>query len=119
MRIVRGPTIEAVWARHPPGHEPPGFVPYDTGETTIEVRILLNRLESALLRALLWLRFAWYEHVIWRACWLGCRLVHHHGIACRGRRDHWPGHYPGRCDGCGQRLDLRERLRWATRRTRR
>ncbi|MFG2056673.1 hypothetical protein ACGFI9_21885 [Micromonospora sp. NPDC048930] len=121
MRIVRGPNIEAVWARHPPGHEPPGFVPYDTGYRTLEARILFNRFESRLLRAVLWLLYLWHEHVLFRVGRLGCRLLHRHNISCRGDRGHGPDHYPGGCNGWrdvpGRRLDLKERLRWATRRT--
>ncbi len=120
MRIVRGPNIEPVWARYYLGDEPPGFVSHDTGYRTLEVRILFNRFESRVLRAVLWLLYVWHEHVLFRVGRLGCRLLHRHNISCRGRRDH-RSHYPGDCDGwagvAGEKLDLRGRLRWATRRS--
>lgn len=64
--------------------------PLKSGETAVEGRILMNRFETKLWRAWLWLTEVWDEQVLYRIGWLRCRTLDQHNRSCRGL----PGHIP-------------------------
>lgn len=63
---------------------------YGPGEVTtaVEVRVVLNRVETWVLDMALAVRSWWFEQVIYRLGRLNCRLLRNHNVTCRGRRDH-------------------------------